>query len=108
MFSDELCMQCVPCSLLCVLLRGQFASTSSATHVRLFLPCSRKVQSSRERSKALLVSSPTPLHGGILQDKIVTLSSHNGFGKVYHTNHIWLSCCVYSKCMHVCQCILLQ
>lgn len=70
--SDELgtlCMWHVPFSLLCVLLRGQLASTSSATHVRLFLPCSRKVQSSRERSKALLVSSPTPLQGGILQEK---------------------------------------
>lgn len=76
-FSDE--MWCVPCSLLCVLLSGQLASTSSATHVRLFLPCRRMVQSRRERSKALLVSSPTPLQGGILQDKqkdIYTLKSH--------------------------------
>lgn len=56
-----------PCSLLLVLFKGQLASTSSASHVRLFLPCSLRVQSSRERSKALLVSSPTPLHGGILQ-----------------------------------------
>lgn len=58
--------QKVPCSLLCVLLRGQLASTSSATQVRLFLPCRRKVQSRRDCSKALLVSSPTSLQGGIL------------------------------------------
>lgn len=64
---ETLRLWCVPCSLLCVLLRGQLASTSSATQVRLFLPCSRKVQSSRDRSKALLVSSPTPLQGGILR-----------------------------------------
>ena len=55
-----------PCSLLWVLLSGQWASTSSATQVRLFLPCKRKVQSSRERSTARLVSSPTPLLAGIL------------------------------------------
>lgn len=49
-------------------MRGQLASTSSATQVRLFLPCSRKVQSSRERSRAFRVSSPTPLQGGILRE----------------------------------------
>ena len=75
---------CVPCSLLCVLLRGQLASTSSVTQVRLFLPCSRNVQSSRDLSKALLVSSPTPLQGGILQDKTITLYGYTGLYKVYH------------------------
>lgn len=55
-----------PCSLEEVLFSGQFANTSSATHVRLFLPCNRKVQSRRERSRAFWVSSLVPLHGGIL------------------------------------------
>lgn len=55
-----------PCSLEAVLFNGQFANTSSATHVRLFLPCSRKVQSSRDCSSAFCVSSLIPLHGGIL------------------------------------------
>ena len=55
-----------PCSLVEVPLSGQFANTSSATHVRLFLPCNRKVQSRRERSRAFWVSSFTPLQGGIL------------------------------------------
>lgn len=63
----------VPCSLLCVLFRGQLASTSSATQVRLFLPCSLNVQSSRDRSRALLVSSPTLLQAGILQEETMTL-----------------------------------
>lgn len=57
-----------PCSLLFVLLSGQLASTSSATQVRLFLPCKRMVLSKRERSKARLVSSPTSLQGGILEN----------------------------------------
>lgn len=56
----------LPCSLLCVLLRGQLANTSSVTQVRLFRPCSLTVQSRRDRSNAFLVSSPTPLQGGIL------------------------------------------
>lgn len=55
-----------PCSLVEVPLSGQFANTNSATHVRLFLPCNRKVQSRRERSRAFWVSSFTPLQGGIL------------------------------------------
>lgn len=56
----------LPCSLVDVPLSGQFANTSSATHVRLFLPCNRKVQSRSERSRAFWVSSFTPLQGGIL------------------------------------------
>ena len=99
--------RCAPCSLLCVLLRGQLASTSSATQVRLFLPCSRIVQSSRDRSKALLVSSPTPLQGGILQDKTIKLfNNHSGVSKVYHTQVVIVY--AYSKCMHLSSCLLLQ
>ena len=90
-----MCTCCVPCSLLCVLLRGQFASISSATQVRLFLPCSRKVQSSRERSKALLVSSPTSLHWGILPNKTNILYSHVDCDKVHHTEKCTLGCEYY-------------
>jgi hypothetical protein len=56
----------LPCSLVEVPLSGQFANTNSATQVRLFLPCNRKVQSRRERSRAFCVSSLIPLQGGIL------------------------------------------
>lgn len=63
-----------PCSLVEVPLSGQFANTNSATHVRLFLPCNRKVQSRRERSRAFWVSSFTPLQGGILATKDSTWS----------------------------------
>lgn len=76
----------LPCSLVEVPFSGQFANTNSATHVRLFLPCNRKVQSRRERSRAFCVSSLTPLQGGILVTKESTL---NGFhtAKIKHKAH---------------------